>query len=416
MPPADNLRPHKLNILALPSATAVLFALIALVVLGAAFSSLLPGSQLWPLPIVIGFTLLPLRDFLGRPDRHMAQSGLTIGDNPAAAELQQTLAGLAPHLSPAVQVAVSVRSAEAHAFGAFRRRYVGLGRALAGRLANALRDADPDRRQQARAVLAHELAHFLNRDVQLVWLAYGLLKMMVLVMAVNLVISIMLVSFVIEVGPEVLQPAFWTALSDHLAAMLPGLPRPDLLPIFEMLRDGNPALVQRLADPARRIENWQPLFLYLVSSHAPFFLSGAILWGYYWRRLLRTREFYADARAAALVGDAQVIPRAILMHKLAVSMAQAAPVSREAGFGWRLRAWAAGQLRPLRSRLPEWPLLRQQLAWSPPAEERRACLADPLVAFGGERTIAVSAGLAVVLLDLVQRGTLTAQHIMEPGA
>ncbi len=146
------------------------------------------------------------------------------------------------------------------------------------------------------------------------------------------------------------------------------------------------------------------------------FLSGALLWGYYWRRLLRTREFYADARAAALVGDAGVIPRAILMHKLAVSMARAAPAGQEGGFGWRLRAWGNRLHSGLVLRLPEARLLRQRLAWSPPDDERRACLADPLVALGSERTIAVSAGVAVVLLDLVQRGALTAQHIAEPAA
>ncbi|MGQ9815896.1 MAG: M48 family metalloprotease [Candidatus Roseilinea sp.] len=411
-----NLPPRKLNILALPSYTALLFALIALVVLGAAFSSLLPGSQVWPLPIIIGFTLLPLRDFLHRPDRHMADSGLVTTADPAAAELQQTLAGLAPHLSPAVQVAISLQPTEAHAFGTFRRRYVGLGRGLAGRLANALRDPDPDRSRQARAILAHELAHFLNRDVQLVWLAYGLLKMMVLVMAVNLVFSILLVTFVIEIGPEVARPEFWMSLSDRLTLMLPGFPRVDLLPLFEGLRAGNPTLVERLADPARQLENWQSFFLYLSASHTPFFLSGVVLWGYYWRRLLRVREFYADARTATLLGDAGVIPRAVQMHKLAARMAATASSSQAAGPGIRVRAWCQRLLLRLKSRLPEWPALQRQLAWSPPDEERQACLTDPLVAFGSERTIAVSAGLAVVLLDLVQRGTLTAQHIMEPGA
>lgn len=411
-----NLPPRKLNILALPSYTALLFALIALVVLGAAFSSLLPGSQVWPLPIIIGFTLLPLRDFLHRPDRHMADSGLVITADPAAAELQQTLAGLAPNLSPAVQVAISVQPTEAHAFGTFRRRYVGLGRGLAGRLANALRDPDPDRSQQARAILAHELAHFLNRDVQLVWLAYGLLKMMVLVMAVNLVFSILLVTFVIEVGPEVARPEFWTSLSDHLTLMLPGFPRVDLLPLFEALRAGNPTLVERLADPARQLENWQSFFLYLSASHTPFFLSGVVLWSYYWRRLLRVREFYADARAATLLGDASVIPRALQMHKLAARMAKAAPPGAVLDPTARLRVWSDRQIQRLKSPLPEWPALQRQLAWSPSDDERQACLADPLVAFGSERALAVSAGLAMVLLDGVQRGMLTAQHITEPAA
>ncbi len=111
-----------------------------------------------------------------------------------------------------------------------------------------------------------------------------------------------------------------------------------------------------------------------------------------------------------------MIPKAILMHKLAVSMAQALPIRSEGSFGERFRAWGNRLLLSLTARLPEWRLLRQQLGWSPPDDERRACLADPLVAFGSERAIAVSAGLAVVLLDLVQRGTLTAQHIVEPGA
>ena len=409
---------RRLNILALPSHTALLFAIIALVVLGAAFSSLLPGSQLWPLPIIVGFTLLPLRDFLHRPDRHMADSELALTANPAAAELQRTLAELVPSLSPPVMVAVSVRPSEAHAFGTFRRRYLGLGRSLAGRLANALRSVNPDRRQQARAILAHELAHFLNRDVQLVWLAYGLLKIMVLVMAVNLVIGLLLSTFIIEVGPEVLRWEFWRDLSNHLANTLPGLPTPDLVPIFEGLRAQNPTLVERLADPARRIENWQPFFLYLSSSHAPFFLAGVLLWGYYWRRLLRVREFYADARAAALVGDAEVIPRAMLMHKLAVSMVETNPPVQGQGIhlGSRIRVWVDGLRRALKSNLPEWPALRRQLAWAPTDDERKACLADPLVAFGSERTIAVSVGLAVILLDAVQRGTLTAAFITEPGA
>ena len=57
----------KLNVLALPSFTAILFGLIALVVLGAVFASMLPGSQMWWPPIVLGFTLLSLRDYLRRP-------------------------------------------------------------------------------------------------------------------------------------------------------------------------------------------------------------------------------------------------------------------------------------------------------------------------------------------------------------
>jgi Zn-dependent protease with chaperone function len=426
--PVEHPPQAKLNILALPSHTALLFGLIALIVLGAAFSSLLPGAQLWPLPILLGFTLLPLRDFLHRPDRHIARAGLSLRADPAAVELQGALRELAPALTPPVAIAVGDRPAEAHAFGTFRRRYIGLGRNLAVNLRTFLRSPDAAERQQARAVLAHELAHFLNRDVQLVWLAYGLLKMMVLVMAVNLVVSILLSAFVIEVGPEVFRPEFWAALSRHLAGILPGLPTPDLGWIFDSLRAQNSTLVDRLADPARQIENWQPFFIYLAGSHTPFFLSGAVLLGYYWRRLLRVREFYADARAAALVGNAAVVPEALVLHKYAALMA---PVSSAAAgsfrsaaptrstLGERLAAFrrSAGRWRrAVGARLPGWPAMQRQLALAPSDAERQACLVDPLVAFGSERVIAVSAGLAVILLDLILRGTLTAARITEPGA
>jgi hypothetical protein len=410
-PSADRPPPPRLNILALPSHTALLFGLIALVVLGAAFSSLLPGAQLWPLPILLGLTVLPLRDFLHRPDRHIREAGLTPAGNAAAIELQGELHELAPGLDPAVTVAVTDRPAEAHAFGTFRRRYVGMSRALAGRLANALRGPGLERQTLARAVLAHELAHFLNGDVWLVWLAYGLLKMMVLVMLVNLEISILLSGLIIEVGPEVSRPEFWTTLNRYLAELLPGLPTPDLTQIFEGLRSQNPALFERLADPARQIENYRPFFVYLASSHTPFFLSGAVLLGYYWRRLLRVREFYADARAAALIGDPIAVPKAITFHKVAATLTTAGP-RLHPGSG----ATLAGLRRALAARLPRWPGLEQQVALAPPDEKREECLRDPLVAFGSATTIAVSASLAVLLLDLILRGTLTAARITEPGA
>ena len=107
-------------------------------------------------------------------------------------------------------------------------------------------------------ILVHELGHFLNRDVWLMWLSYGLLKMMVLVMALNLWIGVSLALFVIENGPEVLQPEFWTALSQHI---FPNVPSFDLRAIYGMLYQQNPFLIERLADPAQRLENWQPFFL-----------------------------------------------------------------------------------------------------------------------------------------------------------
>jgi hypothetical protein len=389
---------YRLNILRLPSHTFILFALIALVVLGAAFASLLPGSQLcWP-PIVLGLTLLPLRDFLRRPDRTIARWKMAHRQDEATATIDSEMASLGATGLPAV---VSTdRPLGIHAFGSFRRAYLGMGRRLAQTLSSELKAPGGRRRDCFRAILAHELSHFLNRDVWLMWLSYGLLKMMVVVMALNLWIGVGLALLAIENGPEVLRPEFWTVLSQR---MLPDAPGFDLRPVYDALYRQNPLLVERLADPAQRLENWRPFFLYFVSAHWPFAASGLVLFLVYWRRLLRVRELYADARAASLMGEAAIVREAQTRYSVLVDLAAAAPSRWE-----RLRKWLAN----LPTRIP---ILGKPFALHPPPRERKECLADPVQALGSWQWIAVSAGLAVVLLDFLLRGTLTASYIYEPG-
>lgn len=120
----------------------------------------------------------------------------------------------------------------------------------------------------------------------------------------------------------------------------------------------------------------------------------------YWRRLLWVRELYADARAAALMGDASIVRGAIAVHNTIVAVTPAS-FSR-----WK-RIW--GSLTRLPERIPA-------LGLHPSDEERRGCLAEPVRALGSWHWIATSVGLAVVLLDLLLRGTLTAGYIKEPGA
>lgn len=402
----------KLNVLALPSYTAVLFGLIALVVLGAVFASLLPESQLWWPPVVLGVTLLTLRDHWRRPMLWMRRMSLVPGNTAtvegepgrtqglrlAAQRIQVELVSLAGS-HPAPLVAVSPQRLAIHAFGTARQRYVGLGVELAERLARRLQGQKESTKTPARAVLAHELAHFLNGDIWMVGLSYSLLKMMVLVMLVNLWVSLALSAFIVEVSPEVLQPAFWDGLAQFAAETLPGLPPPDLRWVLPALRQQNPAVFDRLADPSTGLSFWEPFMLFLVSVHLPFVLSGLVLFGLYWRRLLRVRELYADARAAALVQDADAVPKALAFNEVLTTLA-----SQPRGARPTLRRWSK-RLAP-----------QAHFALHPSLATRKACLAKPQKVFGSWRSMAVSAGLAVVLLELVLRGALTAGYIYEPGA
>ena len=399
---ADNRRlAPKLNILALPSHTSILFTLIVLVVLGAALASLLPNSGLWWPPIVIGMTLLPLRAFLHRPDRHMKRQGLAHHKDETTAVIEEELASFGVGELPTVVVAD--KPLGAHAFGTFRRRYIGLGRSLAQEIAEGLRAQAGRRRDNRRAILAHELAHFINRDVWLMWLSHALLLMMVLVMGLNLWVGFNLSLFIIENGPEVAQPEFFGRLFQNSAQVLPGMPSPDLRWVYDTFYQQNPTVMEQLANPDLRLENWELHFFRLVSSHLPFAVSGLVLFVIYWRRLLRVRELYADARAAALMGDAPIVRQATAVHSILL-LNRAPPSKRE-----RLRARI--------SRLPERiPVLGSHLALHPSSQERKDCLAEPQRAFGSRRWIAVSVGLAVVLLDFLLQGTLTAGYIKEPGA
>jgi len=399
---ADNPRSTpKLNILALPSHTSILFALITLVVLGAALASLLPNSGLWWPPIVLGMTLLPLRAFLHRPDWHMKRLGLTHHDDEATVIIEKELASFGVGGLPTVVIADQPLGA--HAFGAFCRRYIGLGRSLAQEIAEGLGAEAGRRSDHLRAILAHELAHFLNRDVWLMWLSHALMMMMILVMGLNLWVGFNLSLFIIENGPEVAQPEFFARLFQHATQMLPGMPSPDLHWIYDTFYQQNPTVMEQLTNPALGLEHWELHFFRLVSSHLPFVVSGLVLFVIYWRRLLQVRELYADARAAALMGDAAIVRQATAVHSVLL-------LNRDLPSRWE-------RLRGRISRLPErMPVLGLQLALHPSLRERRDCLAEPLRALGSWRWIAVSVGLAVVLLDFLLRGTLTAGYIKEPGA
>lgn len=413
--------PRKLDIFALPSYTAILFGLIVAVILGIAFTALLPGSQLWWPPVIFGLTLLPLRDFLQWPDRLLrayqvrrspcepaAHNGANrCEEDPSRCEIEAALAALAPDRPP--ELCITDLPVDLESFGTFRRRYVALGHSAATILAKKL--ASDKRRQPYLAMLSHELAHFANHDMSLAQLSRSLLKMTVLVMAANIWIGLLLVAFVIIVSPEILRPEFWTGLSERLSALAPGFPRLDLTWMLDSLQRQNPYAFERLQDPAGRNALWFSSSLYLVGAQLPFVLTGVVLWVFYWPRLMRIRELYADARSAQMLHDSDAPLRALQQH----DQLRLGPELGRPG-GWqRLReGWTAAllQARGLPVKLP---VVGRLFELHPDPETRELCLADPVQVFGKPHEIAITVGLAAILLDLATRGILTAAYIYEPG-
>ena len=405
---------RKLDIFALPSYTAIIFALIAAVILGIAFTVLLPGSQLWWPPVILGLTLLSLRDFLQWPDRLLrkyraggSRADRAADDDPARREIEVALAALAPDRSP--ELCITDTPVAIESFGTFRRRYVALGRTPAARLARNL--ASGRRRQPYLAMLCHELAHFANHDMPLAQLSRSLLKMTVLVTAANIWIGLLMVLFVVMVSPEILRPEFWAYVSERLAALTPGFPTLDLSWVLDSLQQQNAYAFQRLQDPAGRDALWLSSSLYLVGALLPFVLVGAVLWLFYWPRLMRVRELYADARSAEMLRDPDAALNALSLHGILTLAPE--PETRtpwqHLRDGWSRALW---QARGLPMKLP---VVGRLFALHPSRDTRERCLADPVRVFGKPHEIAITVGLAAILLDLATRGILTAAYIYEPG-
>lgn len=390
----------RLSPLALPAFTGLLFALQALVILGAALASLLPGSQVpWPL-LAIPIPLLTLRDFLQAPEHIARRYDLHPADASVApmaeriAELSHR-AGIRPP-----QLLLGPPSTPLFSFGTFRRSFIALGSATAAWLSRQLHSNDPAENRVAHILIAHELAHFANRDIQLAALARSLLKTTALYTLFALWSSLTLVAVLIAIGPEITQDGFW-----HELGRLVPLPGLDLHPLRDRLASLNPDVWQRLADPTGG-GAWGYFLLYLTNVFLPFVLAVPVLVVFFWRKLMRVRELYADAFALALVGSTD--PGRDLEETIALyhTHLQLLPPPAQGPLA-RLR------LRP--ATVFAWPAPGNLFGYAPPPAERVAALADLLRLYGRPWQMAFWTGVAVLLLELILRGSLTLPYITQPG-
>ncbi len=386
----------KLNLLALPPYTAVFFALIALVILGAAFASLLPYSQIWWAFIVLPLTLLPLRDFLHWPDREKSTHCFR-PPTPDEASIQQAVnelsqqAGMTPP-----QVFINEDDYALYTFGTFRRHFISVGANMAGVLAQELTDDDVDVRNTARALLAHEIAHFANGDMRRAALARSMLKITLWTALVSMWAGMNLVVILMRMGPEVTSQAFWNA-----AAATIGIPGISLQWVPEMMRAQNPYVFDLMVDPTRIEQFWGYAIFYIENIYLPFLVAVPVLYLFFWRKLMRVREFYADLRAASWIGDSQRVIDAMTLHKTLAAMRPPATIKRLA----RLSNVFAFSI----------PSLGGILAFHPTEEERKEVLHSPLRLFGAPWRIAFWTGVAVLLLEIILRSSLTMIYIAQPA-
>ena len=368
----------KLNLFVMPSLTTLLFSLIAGVILVAIAAGLRQNPSFLGFLIAIGMILLPLRDFLRRVETDLRLLGVwPVPAQPPPLTLVQEVDETARDLQLGdpprlLMVAHEQRPA---IIGSWRRRYLVLGRPQAERLTNL-----PSATR--RTLWLHELGHFANGDNWKVGLARSLLRTCIVFMTWSAFFLLGAVILARVYGMELLEPGYLDTLP--LDPTLRNL----LAPIWP-----DAAVTAPLLEKARSTD-LSMAALYVLYAHLPFVLSGAVLLPLVWRRLVRVREFYADARVAALARDVTTTKRTLQDVALEIAPLTGQKPGRIPNWWAALRR----QAMPASSFHPLWPA-------------RFACLDDPAKVFGSSSWAGLTAGFTVLLLDLILVGPFTLGYL-----
>ncbi len=379
----------KLNIFALPSQTTLLFGLIVTVLLGTVFVGSIGPSPICTWPLALGLLFLPLRTFLARPERDFARHNLSpAGDD--LADLQQAIEtnAKAIGLRRTPRLVVSPSKRPLYTFGTRRHWYIAVNHEAALRLQESLED--PDVAPVAQARLIHELYHFKTGDYWQMGYTRELLRTVFLFMAWAATFFCGFGFLLIVAAPDFLQldP---TKLLEQAGNLTPEV-RQMLLQIMP-----SPGEMEAVRQKAAVIN--LPLVLnFIVGATLPYVIMGGILWGLYWPKLWRMREFYADAGVVQAQGKAT--PYLSALTQIPLPLLKKYPYERSLaicqqgkGFLDIVREW--------------WRRIKALLKRHPDAATRITCVKDPSQVIDNWVDAAILAGSLTLLLDILLVSPLT---------
>lgn len=388
-------RPPKPNLLALPSLPGYLLIVMAVVIIGALVASSLPGSPLRAGPfLVVLFTVLVFRDFLMQPERERRTHQLTF---PGATEYETIKEAIATQarragLNNRPELRVAQTPGALFALGTFRHGYIAIAPDVADVLEANLRMGGASRRQ-AEAALLHEIQHLSQRDLIFVGLGRSLMRVGTAfsIFGLLLMMGVALVAFALPVTP-LLDPAF----PDQLNQLQPGL--------GEIWRGViPPGFAQAAAQPP----DLGLTLLFLLNAFLPLVVTVGLMYVLIWPRLLRTREFYADAGVAGFQGNSQNILKALNEYGNRARLAGSVDRWRR---HFQLLSFFSFIGTSTEQATSRW------IRFHPTLAERYQCIEQPMRAFGSARVNGLLAGLLSVLLDVLLVGALTAIYAAQvPG-
>lgn len=305
-----NLENHhsRTNLLAFPNQTAVSFWIIVSILLGIMLVGAIGPSPVLMWPATLTMFLLPVRAWLTWPDRELKnRQNLTatqeLIQDGTLPRLQQTLTTLAqihgcPH---PIKIIISGPNDTIHAVGSRRRHYLFMGQDIARKLDNDLQD--PKRQAIARAALLHELAHFLHKDVQRVGYTRELLDSSFWLILWWMVFLLGWLGFANLTGRAFLE--FDISQVTDLDPLLAEV----LTPIVTLSPEGRAELIEQIESV-----NIGLVLNDVVVAFTPIIAMGLFLRVFFWHRMLRVQEHYADYFVVTTMNDVSNLRKAWLEY------------------------------------------------------------------------------------------------------
>lgn len=400
-PDLDAAHEPKLNIFALPIQTWILVVIVLGIIYGTlvSISANRGAPPLWPL--MLGLFILSVLSWLAWPEQAASKHHFL----PAQEEFPRLQACIL-YLARCVGVKrvprlmISERADVLYIYGGWRRWHIGIGGLRAATMEDLL--ADPDAQPYVEAILLHELQHFKLGDHRLIGYTQFLLRMgyqfigwaSFFLLGLTLTLASMTDDFLKQ------SPA---QLAARLDAQMPGFGIGPMLLAAMPSQDEWLTMRQQVATIS-----FTRVVLYTFGNTYAILVISTVLILFFWSKMLRLRELYADARVAQLQGTSVYLVEARYVASPSTNIADPARIKQTS---WQLckaniqTIWAL-----LLSNVPP---LQRWLSTAPTPNQRKASLKDPKQVFDRWTGSALLIALAVGVLEQLMGGTAAIWYFAE---
>lgn len=365
---------------------------------------------MWPTTLTV--LILPVRALLSWPDREIKkrqnlQATVELTANGTLPRLQTALTTLAKTNGYHEPIKIIIGSAtdKINAVGSWRRHYLFIGQEVAQQLDRDLQM--PERQTVAEAALLHEIAHFLHRDVQRVGYTRELLRSSFIVILWWMLFLLGWLGFTGLAGQ---------AFLDFDLSQVPGID-PIALELLTPLFSLSPAERAEMVEKVEAI-SIALVLNYILNAFVPIIWMGFFLWLFFWRRMLRLQEHYADYFVNSVTQQPAALRTAWLDYEpqslLVITAQQRLPARLQEA--WQTLLFQITDLSPftatnwyrwLTNRIYH---LKQWFAYHPTFDQRSTLLLNPMGIYESWQGVALTTLALVLALEVLLITPLIGYH------